>query len=423
MSSVIRSNPRYLTFYYFSASVIGALVGTVVRFPPYCLLAAISLYKKPKVALFLFFFFLSNLILITNSHLENVKNVEFVGTVKSVQDESSILSLSYYDGKRWRKLGYDVRLYERLDVGTIVYLKGELKRTRSYPVFYVKPDVIVKVRNYVSLKSKIFEAFRKFRNFSREVEPFYPSLFGEASRDEFFVKSGLFHIFCVSGMHVSMLYVISGKFVSFLVHRRSARLILPLILPTIFVLGSGLNIPAVRALAMIYVSALFKLIDVKINPVNVVSLTGLFMVLFNPEIVLSLSFYMTFLATLGVLIYEGKFKSFLSGLGGFLGSAPFVSLVSGVNVLSPIATIIVSFPVQAIMFGLTLSFLSFVLSFHSLSKLLLYALLPFVWFVRFMASLFSKLPLLPSHWVIALTFGFTFGIYIMLTEELEKLRE
>lgn len=56
MSGVIRSNQRYLTFYYFSASVIGALVGTVVRFPPYCLLAAISLYKKPKVALFLFSF-------------------------------------------------------------------------------------------------------------------------------------------------------------------------------------------------------------------------------------------------------------------------------------------------------------------------------------------------------------------------------
>ncbi|WP_193790858.1 ComEC/Rec2 family competence protein, partial [Fervidobacterium thailandense] len=68
---------------------------------------------------------------------------------------------------------------------------------------------------------------KDFRDFSREVEPFYPSLFGDASRDESFVKSGLFHIFCVSGMHVSMLYVISDKLISLLIYRRNARLILP----------------------------------------------------------------------------------------------------------------------------------------------------------------------------------------------------
>ncbi|ODN30968.1 competence protein ComEC [Fervidobacterium thailandense] len=397
-------------------------MGTAVRFPPYCLLATFALYKRPKVALFLFFLFFANLVLVTNSPLEVVKNVEFVGTVKSVQGESSILSLSYYDGRRWRKLGFDVRLYERLDVGTIVYLKGELRRAKSYPVFYVKPRVIVKVKNYVSLRSKIFETFQRFRDFSREVEPFYPSLFGDASRDESFVKSGLFHIFCVSGMHVSMLYVISDKLISLLIYRRNARLILPLIFPTVFVVGSGLNVPAVRALLMIYVSVLFKLVDVKVNPVNVVSLTGLFMVLFNPEIVFSLSFYMTFLATLGVLVYEGKFKNIVSGLGGFLGSAPFVSLISDVNVFSPIATLIVGFPVQIIMFGLTSAFATFVLQLHALAKLILKALLPFVWFVRFIASLFSRLPLLPSHWIIAIAFGFTFGVYISLTEELEKLQ-
>ncbi len=408
---------QYLSFFYFGSAILGALVGTIYKFPPLFIIFSIiptALFKKPRLSLFILFFLITNLLVVKDVQ---IKKAQFVGTIKSVQEGSSVVEPKFYDGEKWRNLGFDVRLYKEEKIGTIVYFIGDLRKTTSYPSYYAKTTFYATATNYTSLSSKIYESFENFRNFSSKVDPFFQNLFGSNSRDENFIKSGLFHIFCVSGMHVSILYLFSTYVVSFFTYRKKLKLILSLLFPTIFVIGSGMNLPSIRALIMLYMASIFKLLDIKINPINTVSLVGLAMVIVNPEIVFSLSFYMTFFATIGVLFSTNYL---LSNVGGFLGSAPYVALIGQVNPFSIFATLIVSFPVQIVMFGLTISYILYVLKLNLLSALVLYILLPFAQFVELVAWFFSKFPTLPQHIVISIAFGLTFVIYLAIVQQIDN---
>lgn len=411
-----RFSKSYLSFFYFGSAVLGALVGTLYKFPPLLILLPIfvfSILKNTRLSLFIAIFIFTNLVVINDVE---IKDAQFVGIVKSVQEGSSTVGLKYYDGNKWRNLGFDVRIYKEEKIGTIVYFIGELKKTNSYPRYYAKTTLYATSTNY-SPVSLVYNTFESFRAFSATVNPFYQNLFGNQTKDEYFIKSGLFHIFCVSGIHVSILYLFSYYIVSLFTYRKLLRKTFSLIFPTIFVIGSGMNVPSIRALLMLLFSSIFLIIDYKINPINTVSLVGLFMVLFNPEIVFSLSFYMTFFATIGVL---SATNNLFANIGGFLGSAPYVSLISPVNAFSILATLIVSFPVQIVMFGLTISYIFFIVKLPFLSSFILYALLPFSWFIQLIAYTFSKFPLIPQSIVITIAFSLTYIIYLALMQEFQK---
>lgn len=410
---------NYLSFFYFGSALLGALVGAYFKFPPMFILVAIIpvvLFKNTRLSLFLAFFIMANLLVVKDV---NIKDTQFVGVVKNVQEDSCIVKLKYYNGSEWEPLGFDVRIYKRELPGTIVYFIGELRKTSSYPRYYAKTSIYATSTNFDSITLKIYNSFERFRKFTNTIDPFYQNIFGNQSRDEIFIKSGLFHIFCVSGMHVSILYLFSSYLVSLITYRKTYRIIMSLMFPTIFVIGSGMNLPSIRALIMLYFSALFQLLDYKINPINTVSITGLIMVLTNPEIVYSLSFYMTFFATIGVL---SAVNNLTANIGGFLGSAPYVSLISSVNPFSIIATPIVSWPVQIIMFGLSISYMLYILKLEFLSVFILNALLPFSWFIQIVAYIFSKFPTMPQHIVISVAFSATFVIYLAIMQEIRETK-
>lgn len=408
---------NYLSFFYFGSAVLGSLVGAYFKFPPLFVLVPLFFFKKPRFALFLTFFIASNLLVIKEV---DIKGVQFVGIVKSVQENSCVAKLKYYNGNEWIPLGFDVKIYKRESPGTIIYFIGDLRKSSSYPRYYAKTTVYATSLNYESFTYKIYNSFEEFRKFTNTIDPFYQNIFGNQSRDEFFIKSGLFHIFCVSGMHVSILYLFSSYLVSLITYRKVYRILLSLLFPTIFVIGSGMNIPSIRALTMLFLSAFFQLADYKINAINVVSITGLFMILSNPEIVFSLSFYMTFFATIGVLSAS---NGLIANVGGFLGSAPYISLIGNVNPFSIVATPIVSWPVQMVMFGLSISYMLFITKLEYLSAFILYLLIPFSWFIQMIAYIFSKLPSVPQHMIISISFALTFIIYLAIMQDTPNIKK
>jgi len=389
---------------------LGALVGTYFKFPPLLLLIPIAFYKRPRFALFVFFFLLANILTVPTVEL---KDTEFVGNVTAVNSGSSVLKLSYFDGKNWKRLGFDINVYSEEPLGTIVYAKGELRKTTTYPRYYLKPTFYATTTDYNSLLNKTYLQFDSFRIFANKIDPFYQNLFGKSARDDEFVKSGLYHIFCVSGMHVSLLYIFSLSLIGLFTYRKIPKMLIALIFPTVFVIGSGMNVPSMRALLMIYLSTLLKLLDIKIDPINLVSLVGIAMVISEPGVALSLSFYMTFFATLGVFVSTNNLTA---NIGGFLGSSPFVALIGTVNPFSIVATILVGFPVEIVMFGLTVAYIFYTIKINFLSSLVLYGLQPFSWFTKFIAHIFAQLPSLPNHFVISLAFATTFAIYLMWSE-------
>lgn len=385
-------------------------MGTYFKFPPLLLLIPILFYKRPRVALFVFFFLLANILTVPTVEL---KDTEFVGSVKAVNSGSSVLKLSYFDGKKWNGLDFDINVYSEEPLGTIVYAKGELRKTTTYPRYYLKPTFYATTTNYSSLSNKTYLQFDSFRTFANDIDPFYQNLFGKSARDDEFVKSGLYHIFCVSGMHVSLLYIFSLSLIGLFTYRKIPKMLIALIFPTVFVIGSGMNVPSMRALLMIYLSTLLKLLDIKIDPINLVSLVGIAMVISEPGVALSLSFYMTFFATLGVFVSTNNLTA---NIGGFLGSSPFVALIGTVNPFSIVATILVGFPVEIVMFGLTVAYIFYTIKINFLASLILYGLQPFSWFTKFIAHIFAQLPSLPNHFVISLAFATTFAIYLMWSE-------
>ncbi|MGC8821162.1 MAG: ComEC/Rec2 family competence protein [Fervidobacterium sp.] len=359
---------------------------------------------------------MTNILVVKDVSLNNA-TTQFAGAVKTVQEGSSIIEPKFYDGKEWRNLGFDIKLYREEKIGTIVYFIGDLRKTTSYPRYYAKTTFLATAPNYSSVVSKVYNSFESFRQFSAKIDPFYQNLFGNSSRDENFIKSGLFHIFCVSGMHVSILYLFTMYVASLFTYRKRLKILFSLIFPSVFVIGSGMNLPSVRALLMLYLATMFKLFDLKIDPVNTVSLIGLAMIVTNPEIAFSLSFYMTFFSTIGVLFST---NNFLASIGGFLGSAPYVALVSGVNPFSIVATLIVSIPVQITMFGLTISYILYILKIKVLSALLLFFLKPFSIFINVIATFFSKFPLIPQHMVVSIAFSITYIIYLAIIQDLDN---
>ncbi|MGQ9856885.1 MAG: ComEC/Rec2 family competence protein [Fervidobacterium sp.] len=388
-------------------------MGAYYKFPLFFLAIPLLFFKKPRVGLALLIFFVTNIAFVGNAPL-STDSTEFVGVVKSVQNNSSVLKLSYFDGVKWRNLGFDVLLYNEEKIDTIVYFKGELRRRNSYPFYYAKPTYLATATNYDSLKYRIYNHFEAFRSFVSKVNPFYENLFGSSARDEDFIKSGLYHIFCVSGMHVSLLYLFTFSIIKVTTYRKALRITLSILFPTIFVIGSGMNLPAIRALTMLILSSFFRLTDYRTSPINIVSIVGTAMIITNPEIVYSLSFYMTFFATVGVLICDNKF---LTNIGGFLGSTPYVSLINPVNPFSILGTIIVSIPVQVIMFGLTISYLLFTLKIYYLSRFILYALQPFAWFTKTTAQILAKMPSIPQHPSMTIAFAITYVIFIAIVTE------
>jgi competence protein ComEC len=397
----------YISFFYFGSALLGALVGTYFKFPLFFLLVPLLLgiYKKPRLALAILFFLLSNFQIVNNATLKG----EFVGTIKTVQDGSSVAEVSYFDGVSWKRLNFDVLIYKEESLGTIVYFTGELRKRSSYPLFYAKMEYCATATNYSSPMYAIYKNFEEFRSYTERIDSFYKNLFGNSSRDEDFVNSGLFHIFCVSGMHVSILYLLTTYLVNLFVYKKLYRIVLSLVFPTAFVIGSGMNIPSLRALIMLYTLSIFQILDYKVNPVNIVSIVGTGMIISNPEIAFSLSFYMTFFSTIGVLISS---NNLLANVGGFLGSSPYVSMINPINPFSIIATVLVSIPVEIILFGLTISYLFYTIHIYYLSDFILSALLPFVWFVRIIAHLFANFPKIPQHPIVTIAFALTFIVYI-----------
>ncbi len=391
-----------MTFYYFAGALFGALVGTKISFPLFTIVTPIIIYyltKKPKIALIVLFFLGANYL---SNITVDLKDVEFVGKVVSTQTKSSVLEGKVSLDGPWEKLPRKVLIWKEEPVGAIVYAKGDIYKQAGYPQLVIKPTFYATSTDF-NIMHKIYSTSESYRKELSKYDKTLASLFGGKGGDDTFKESGLYHIFCVSGMHVSILFGLSYYLTGLLIYKKRIRLPISLIFPTVFVIASGVNIPSLRALFMIYIATFFKILDIKVHPINSLSLVGLVLLLNEPSLVFSASFYMSFFSTLGVLSSTHKYTA---GIGGFLGSAPFISTFSSVNLFSPLGTFLVSPLVSASLYlsvigfffyTLNLSFLSdFVLRFASLSTFL----------INKVAQLIAPLPKMPSS-------VYTFSILII----------
>jgi competence protein ComEC len=128
-----------------------------------------------------------------------------------------------------------------------------------------------------------------------------------------FERTGSFHLFVVSGMHVALLAGALFWLTRKLRLRESLATVLTLTLTTAYALLTGFAVPVQRALLMTAVFLLGRLLSRDRNPLNALGAAALAVLIWSPRALFEASFQMTFLAIVaiaGIAIPLGE-RSFL----------------------------------------------------------------------------------------------------------------
>ncbi len=113
---------------------------------------------------------------------------------------------------------------------------------------------------------------------------------GNLRDKEVFKETGTLHLFAVSGMHVFLIYSLITSFISILVPKRNLRLVLSTFIICSYLILTGFTPSSVRAVSMLVVLNIFKLLDIPINSYNILGLIGYLNLLYVPENIFNISF-------------------------------------------------------------------------------------------------------------------------------------
>jgi competence protein ComEC len=130
-------------------------------------------------------------------------------------------------------------------------------------------------------------------------------LFGDRSRLSHslragFERTGSFHLFVVSGMHVALLAGMILWLASRLRLRNLPATLMTLILVSAYALVTGFGVPVQRALLMTAVFLIARLISRERNTLNALGAAALAVLIFSPRALFEASFQMTFLAIVAI---------------------------------------------------------------------------------------------------------------------------
>ena len=125
---------------------------------------------------------------------------------------------------------------------------------------------------------------------------------GGLSREsrEQFLRSGTVHIFSVSGMHVAMLAALLFALLRFVPTPYREGVILTIL--TLYVISTGANPPALRALGMIGTFLVLRMFSLQTPPVRVLALLAAVFLLFSPGLLFDIGFLYSFIITAALLL-------------------------------------------------------------------------------------------------------------------------
>jgi competence protein ComEC len=175
----------------------------------------------------------------------------------------------------------------------------------------------------------------------------------ERNLEESVRNAGISHIFAVSGLHVSLLYLLLRWMFSLMLIDRKLNLLVTMIFLGLYVLSTGPAISAVRAFLVLLLYTFFSIIDYKQSSLNILGLAGIIMLVVSPMIIVSVSFQLSFLATSGILLIVNAFdysemtflkKAVLVGVGAQIAVLPISVATFGTFSILTIPLTIISVP-------------------------------------------------------------------------------
>ena len=123
-----------------------------------------------------------------------------------------------------------------------------------------------------------------------------------------FINNGIIHLFTVSGLHAAMVALIISLLFRIIPFRfRYSVIICALIC---YLIMTGNNPPAVRAITMISTVLFFKVFRLKTPILNTLALTAAFFLTINPFLINDLGFNYSFIVVFFLIIYSKRFQNF-----------------------------------------------------------------------------------------------------------------
>lgn len=203
-------------------------------------------------------------------------------------------------------------------------------------------DIFQKIRDYIT--GVCYNSLT--RNFEYDVPQTASALItGERSGldggiKKDFRRSGLSHVLCISGMHLSIILgVFAGLFRKFTVHKKLSIFLL-LCICVFYILLTGVQISVLRAGIMAMCSYSALLVNKKADGINALFLAAVIICVFDPYALLGVGAQLSFVSTFGILVCSELFEN-KNGLVYAVLSA----------VAANIAAVAFSFPVTVLSFG------------------------------------------------------------------------
>jgi len=241
------------------------------------------------------------------------------------------------------------------------------------------------------------------------------------------IKSGIYHLFVISGIHIVFLILfLKILFIPFQKINNTHPKIFPiLLLSTLWFYDflCGFKIPVTRAVTMTSFYFIFEIIGRKIKPIKSIILACFLFLLINPYNIYSVSFLLSFLSTAGILIIPKKIKlrkNFITN--------PLIATISAQLFILPILFYNFGnfFPVGIINNLIFTPFIGF-LTINSFISIFF----PFFFFIlNFATDIFLKLLIFISHisikvnlyFPVLFVFIYYFSLFMIFTQMKKSLK-
>jgi competence protein ComEC len=197
--------------------------------------------------------------------------------------------------------------------GQIVWSAGRLRRSDTYPLLTIESEVEGCIDRFeiISLPGKHIAGLLSKYELDNTIAA---AVFtGDRKHIEYELRRtisdlGIAHLFAVSGLHVGLMYLLVHSALSFLMVGRNSRIIASISLLFLYTLSTGPAISALRTFLMLLCYSIFRIIDYRQHPLNILGLSGMIIVMVQPSIVASISFQLSFFATAALLIFLPKIE-------------------------------------------------------------------------------------------------------------------
>ncbi|ANQ54657.1 competence protein ComEC [Thermosipho sp. 1063] len=384
----------------FFVGLIGALLAPIFSVPKLFLFIPFLFWKNKKIFFILFVFLIINFY----GGLKVFGTFEYVGRVIQTNDNYSLVFGKIFFENKWISLRMLVGINEELPLGDIVYYYGDMEADNfSYPKVKLDKNRVIS-SPYFSIFRNIYMISENFRKKLLKFSEIYYGLFGGKVKRDYIKNSGMYHFFSISGMHISIIYA----FFLFLFSKFELKEYLSLAFSFLFLIATGINLPALRAFLLIFFSTIFE--GKMFNKIDILCVIGLLFLFIEPALAFSLSFYMSFFSTFGILFVENKYLKMVSA---FLGSAPFLALFTNINLFSIIGTFILVIPFQILLFVLLIAFVFELFSLSIISEFLLKLFLSLTNIIESTLKIFATLPKVPGGIYTYLLFELFFFVFLL----------